>query len=859
MSARRSILAGLASLCAFAGVPLLTAASAAAAPTIEESFVTEVASTSATLHAKINPQGAEASYVFEYAPSGGEFKPVAEPEGKGGLPEGTSGVALEVHVQHGLAPATAYQFRLVATSSAAPLGVVGEPVSFTTQAPGGELILPDGRQWEMVTPPDKHGALFFGLNWERSFVGPFVAKASAAGDAIVDLASQPTEAQPEGNTNEVSILSTRGVAGWSSQAIAPPHAHGTGPSIGSGAEYRLFSEDVSLGVVQQFGNFTPLSAEASESTPYLHADYLNGNVSEHCQSSCFQPLVTSANTLEGAVFGQAFHGKCQIYICGPEFLAATADLGHVVLRTPVQLTSTANELSAFGERLYEWGGGRLQPLYLLPKSEGGVGVATGEPTDLNTRELADHQLSEDGSLFFTYHGHVYLHDFAKGESARLDGEEPGEGEAAFLYASSEGSRVFFTDPRKLTNASGGGVYECRIKELSCELELTGLSGHKYNVENVNFGTPVLSAGSLLGGSRDASYLYFIGAGEKLTVDHYEGGKWTTSEGPLIPQTPTSGFLPDTGPNSSIMATYRISPNGRFIAFNSDRALTGYDNRDAVSGQPDEEVYLYEAASNRLVCASCNPTGARPVGTQSSEFQLVAGGFPRAPWVAANVPPWELSHGLSNNGELYQPRYLSDSGRLFFDSHDALVPQDVNGTQDVYEFEPVGVPAGEHACGEQSATFSARSGGCVSLISRGDSPEESAFLDASETGGDVFFLTLSKLAPRDYDTALDVYDAHECTSASPCVAPRPASPPPCDTEASCKASPAPEPDIFGAPASGTFSGPGNLTPPPPVVTKKTAKCPEGKKLGHGRCVKAKAKRKKQAHKAKKATINRRARS
>ena len=32
----------------------------------------------------------------------------------------------------------------------------------------------------------------------------------------------------------------------------------------------------------------------------------------------------------------------------------------------------------------------------------------------------------------------------------------------------------------------------------------------------------------------------------------------------------------------------------YLAFMSDRSLTGYDNTDAVSGQPDEEVYLYDA-------------------------------------------------------------------------------------------------------------------------------------------------------------------------------------------------------------------------------------------------------------------------
>ena len=40
------------------------------------------------------------------------------------------------------------------------------------------------------------------------------------------------------------------------------------------------------------------------------------------------------------------------------------------------------------------------------------------------------------------------------------------------------------------------------------------------------------------------------------------------------------------------------------------------------------------------------------------------------WLSADVPGWtmfELSQGI------HQPRYLSDSGRLFFNSREALVP------------------------------------------------------------------------------------------------------------------------------------------------------------------------------------------
>jgi hypothetical protein len=757
------------------------------APIVESQTVSFVTSSSATFSAGINPQDVSTEYHFEYGPdtSYGETVPI---------PDAAAGSDFEVHevsmhVQD-LSAHTTYHFRVVAHNNDGT--IYGEDQTFITQTTGGGgLLLPDGRSWELVTPADKHGALFHAPNvayWQNA-PDPFVAEAAADGKAMIDLASQPTENEPQGYADEVSVFSAHGPEGWSSQVIAPPHEYGSGPSINQGVEYHFFSEDLSRGVLVPFGNFTLLSPEATESTPYLRTDYLGGNVNEHCQTSCFKPLVTAANTPNGTVFGGKTNGECLQVVCGPRFVDATPDASHIVISSEVQLTATPNEGG-----LYEWSDGQLQPLYLLPKNEGGNGVPAGE---LST---PSHQLSADGSVFFSHGGHVYLHDFAKDESVRLDVaqgvEEPSEGGAEFLYASSSGSRALFRDSKQLTKTGGGGIYQCRIVEaagkLTCELELTSLP-----------------EGSLIGGSADASYLYLLGTGSKLTVDHYDGQKWTTTNGPFI----GTQIFSTESPNPN----YRVSSNGRYLAFMSNESLTGYDTRDAISGHPDEEVYLYDASVNRLVCASCNPTGARPTGAISNQtFDLVGGDFGgNTTWVAANVPPWTRSTPGESH---YQPRFLSDSGRLFFDSNDALVPQDVNGTQDVYEYEP----AGAGRCDTSSTTYGVQSGGCVSLISSGTSPEESALMDVSESGGDVFFITLAKLASEDFDHALDVYDAHECTTDVPCLPPTSVSRPVCSTGDSCKAAPSPQPSIFGPTPSATFSGAGNVVPAATtrVVTPKS---------------------------------------
>jgi len=128
-----------------------------------------------------------------------------------------------------------------------------------------------------------------------------------------------------------------------------------------------------------------------------------------------------------------------------------------------------------------------------------------------------------------------------------------------------------------------------------------------------------------------------------------------------------------------------------------------------------------------------------------------------------------------------------------------VTQDANGTQDVYEYEPDGVG------GCTSAS------GCQALISSGTSQEEAAFLDASESGSDVFFLTISSLVPEDVDQSYDVYDAHVCTSGSPCFTPSP-PPGPCSSSTSCHGSSSTQTGST-PPASMTLSGTGNIVQPP----------------------------------------------
>ncbi len=719
------------------------------------------------------------------------------------------------------------------------------------QGSGSASALPDGRQWELVSPPNTNGALISAMEIEGG-----VAQAATAGGAFTWAASAPIGAEPAGSRvlEWSQIFSTRGADGWSSRDVAGPHEAATGLIVGDKSEYRLFSSDLSLGLVEPKGE-TPLSPEASERTLYLRDD----------AGSDFLALVTKANVPAGAKFGgrEELGGEK-----GLTFRGAAPDLSHIVFSflgnplTPDAIT---------GENLYEWAGGRLQLVSVLPEREGGMAAATPQlgNQDADVRQA----ISGDGSRIAWTTGRgtdserLYLRDMTKQETVRLDvaqgAREPARAAAQYQTAGEDDQSVFFTDTQRLTAdsttpANGENSQPDLYVFETTNDEDEALKGTLTDLTvDHNAGESADVQGLLPGASEDGSYVYLVAKGvlseaenaeqEKavpgaynLYVSHDTGAGWTTT---FIAQLSgedahdwTGTTLSSTNGESKEVElaglTSRVSPDGGYLAFMSERELTGYDNHDANSGTPDEEVFLYDASTERLICASCNPNpNVRPVGVQDEgrsaadpDGRLLvdeAGLWGGGRWLAGSIPGWTP---VNNAGAaFYQSRYLSDSGRLFFNSSDALVPEDSDGTEDVYEYEPVGVGSCGSGASSRSQLYKPARGfevegrkgeeppGCVGLISSGSSAEESVFLDAGENGGDVFFLTTAKLVPQDVQTSLAVYDAHECTTRSPCVAPPAGAAAECTSADGCRAPPTPQPPIFGLPPSATFSGAGNSAP------------------------------------------------
>jgi hypothetical protein len=377
--------------------------------------------------------------------------------------------------------------------------------------------------------------------------------------------------------------------------------------------------------------------------------------------------------------------------------------------------------------------------------------------------------------------------------------------ATYQTASSDGTRVFFLTPEQLTDddtdsAADAYMWDANRPDgshlvlLSVDHELTDTAGKVDGVigtgtsgDDTYFiaGDQLVADAPLLSGTGHGIYawhngptpqLVYVGElvlGAELDIDQDVLNRW-------------GGVNRD--PSS------RVSPDGQHLLFAShsgEGLLSAHGGTD-YDQAGHSELYVYDAGSDRLACASCHPDGS---AATADTFLSVRTG------TGAASTTWHLSHPLSDDGR-----------QVFFSTTDALVSDDTNGKSDAYEFDA--------------------QTGQVHLISSGHDPDDSYFMDADADGSDAFFLTRQQLVGWDTDANFDLYDARVGGGFPD----PPVTPPVCAGEA-CQGAPGATPS---APPAGSllFSGPGNVKD----VKHKPAprKCRKGfvrkKVKGRRKCVK-----------------------
>jgi hypothetical protein len=657
-------------------------------------------------------------------------------------------------------------------------------------APG----LPDGRVYEQVSPPNKHGnaaAPPIGLQPPAMLAEPdgqgvsYTVNGTAIGEAQ-SAAQGYTIAQHAGQ-------------GWVNNG-ATPRSIGEQSLLQDHPERIGFSTDLTKVIFGSQADYATLTSP--EPTPFdaaLRYDVTTGT------TAWLDPMRTDD--------------------LGPESLIAgfSADMSTVFLQTE--------------SGLYEWHEGVLSPASVLPDgSFDPNAVSAGLPSLLVRNESeAKNQVSSDGTRAFFVSSlggsgapELYVRERAgdgsestvlvsrdttqapvnglpaaaprgvvelsfPGESVlgeELSGQAPGANQG-FMYASPDGSHVFFASEDQLTGdaPSGGGMYQ--FDTLDDTLSYL----------------PGVGASPIMVSSQDGSrFIFDSPSGLSLWSEGQGGGTVT----PIVPNT--------------IAGEARSTPDGSVFVFETAAPISGFNNggshfiEDGSGPFRNQEIYRYDVAAASLSCVSCPPAGVLPSGnaylSHDVQSQTTAG--------AVFMP----SRGISEDGS-----------RVFFDTPDPLVPQDTNtaplrsteeGAQelgrDVYEWED----------------------GRDFLISTGTSSRDAYIGDASADGSDVFFATAQGITAGDTDEGYDVYDAR---------VPRPGDRPPppaapCQGDV-CQGPPS-VPDLLSAPASATFNGLGN-TPPPAVKPAATVKakavakkCKKGFTLKRGKCVKAQPKRKTSSH-------------
>ena len=644
------------------------------------------------------------------------------------------------------------------------------------------------------------------------------------------------------------FLSTRGPSGWRTAGTVPPQSPQNFTASCYNAYPAGFSTDFSREVFADGHKINLSGGSTAGGCPFDEPPLLPGEPQGAQNLFLRDNEAGTYRLLDPAPLAPLVPGATS----DAWFQAASDDLGLVVFSEAAQLIPEAPPIPAehakeqtygFDEDFYAASsGGALRLLTVLPDGSPVRGSLANATVPLyefaySGRSVETHPLSADGSRAYFYAGGEYSSGYNFGEADLYLRQNPGQpqsgleephsgeyvctepanactvqvdqaeagapgpsGGGTFLWASADGSRAFFADENRLTTNSTAepgkpDLYEYDLERPAAQrlTDLTPDASEPADVIGVS------------GASEDGSYLYFVAQGNltgeaqnsqgaqaqagqpNLYLSHQGALTFIATLDPAADQLDWNGV--SRVPNKN---TARVSANGAFIGFNSIDPLTGYDNAgpDCPGGEPCEEIFLYNAAHNRLTCASCDPSASPP--TASSYI----------------LPPEfgnDLSQTEGNVG--YPQRNVSDHGQVFFSTAASLLPADTNDLSDVYEYD-VQAPDGHQ----------------LHLISPGTADNPAYFLDADPNGNNVFFITDQRLLSADTDNARSVYDARESGGF-----PEPSLPTSCESEETCHENGTAEP-------SSSSLGTAHFQGPEEGPAHPEAACKRGFVKKHGRCVK-----------------------
>jgi hypothetical protein len=346
-----------------------------------------------------------------------------------------------------------------------------------------------------------------------------------------------------------------------------------------------------------------------------------------------------------------------------------------------------------------------------------VSLLPGDVTPAAGEDAAYQGASLDGkgiafsigkTLYFRYNDEE---TYEIGESVTFAGVAEGGGRIFYL----EGGNLFAFDVASeealpfsssgdvtLVNVAGGGHVAYFVSPSSLTSEA-----------NPNGAKPVSKAENLY--RSEEGLISFVGTVTERDVEGENPGNEVVDGLGL--------WISVVGPGRLGADPSRATPEGNVLLFESRANLAGYDP------EGHAEVYRYDVADNELDCLSCIPTLAPATGHASLQ-SVKQNQLDLEPFSS-----YALVANLSTDGQ-----------RAFFQSTEALVPGDSDKLQDVYQWEAQGVGSCK------------RQGGCIDLISSGQSLRIDYLYAVSDSGDDVFFRSSDLLLSADIDETPSIYDA-----------------------------------------------------------------------------------------------------
>lgn len=721
------------------------------------------------------------------------------------------------------------------------------------------LALPEGRAYEMVSPPYKAG---YGVLEIRA-VAP-------SGEGVAFTAQGVFAGQPSYSAF-MSYLARRGPSGWSTSPLDVPSV------LAPSSSPTDFS--ASLNTVLSTAALGPNVGAAGNAL---------GNEDEFLLRSTELPDIAANWEVAGGLVLKNLSGAPLSEIAEQ---GASSDLCHVLVES-YSLNGLVPQATGTKESLYELTNCRGESALRLfaVDNQGKVIDATCEARQGG--QYADRQndtfnaVSANGQeLFFSDNtvlgglcpgsitdpqvfvrlGGVRTLEVSKPLSEEAScAEVPCPGSAArppvyFDGASESGSRVFLTTTAPLTGDETDRSMNLYVATIGCPSEVEGCDVADKEVTSlvqVSHDPTAGEAAEVQGVVRVApngARVYFVAHGVLSTMPNAEGHSPVSGADNLYVSEGAAGTAPtfvadlcsgpglsgtaqdsncptelsdeESGPHNDTSLWLSGAPEaqstagGEFLIFSTWGQLRQSDTDDA------KDVYRYDASAGALARISLGEGGADANGNSDDGASEIPEAD-RPAFADATIAEGALGNieASSQQREMGSHAISEDGSRIVFSTAGPLSSQATNGLTNIYEWH---MELGQ-------------SEGHVSIVSSGSAPTPDEGAVISPSGGDIFFETSAGLVPQDTDGQLDVYDAR-LGGGFPVV---PAAVEECSGDACQGALKNPTPLLVPG-SSSQVSGenlPAAVAPakgrPTTRKAKSLSKCARGEHRSHGKCVRGK---------------------